>query len=132
MTKAGRLLRRDFHFGIAARCGCMNSFYDTLDVKTKFWPLLLAEYHDCDFPAGKILLVPHVLVSGQQDVKTGLFCSRQQVAIPERIPALLRGSTNPMTFKIRTDRQWGCLIENDSHPKKCKRAAYRDFVQQTR
>jgi hypothetical protein len=51
------LFRRDFDFGIPAECGCMNSFYDTLDVDPKLWPLLPAEYHYCDFSAGKVLLV---------------------------------------------------------------------------
>jgi hypothetical protein len=51
------LFQRDFNLGIAAGRGCMNSFYDTLDVDPKLWPLLPAEHYDCDFSAGKILLV---------------------------------------------------------------------------
>jgi len=69
--------RRDFDFGIAAGCGCLNSFYDSLEVDPKLWPLLPAEYHDCDFSAGEILLVAQVLVRGQQKLKTGLFRGRQ-------------------------------------------------------
>ncbi len=59
------LSRRDFDFGKAAGRGCLNSFYDTLDVETKSRPLLLTQDHDCDLAAGKILLVAYVLVRGQ-------------------------------------------------------------------
>jgi hypothetical protein len=51
------LLRRDFDLGIAAGCCSINSLYDTLDVDPKSWPLLPVEDHDCDFSAGKVLLV---------------------------------------------------------------------------
>jgi hypothetical protein len=57
--------RREFDFGKAAGRGCLNSFYDTLDVKTMSRPLLLTRHHDCDLATGKILLVAHVLVRGQ-------------------------------------------------------------------
>jgi hypothetical protein len=124
--------RRNFDLGIAAGRGCLNSFYDTLDVDPKLGPLLPAEYHDCDFSAGKILLVAQVLVRGQQNLETGLFRGRQQIAIAESIPALLGSRTNRVTYKIRADRQRRCLIENDAHPRRRKRAACRDCVRQTR
>jgi hypothetical protein len=110
----------------------MDSFYDTLDVETKLWPLLLAEYDDCDLPTAEILLVADVLVRGQQDVETGLFRNHQEVAIPESLPALLGGSTNRVTFKIRAYRDRCCLIENDAHPIGRKRVVCRDCARQTR
>jgi hypothetical protein len=64
-TQAVDLSRRDVDFGKAAGRGCLNSFYDMLDVETKSRPLLLTQYHNCDLAAGKILLVANVLVRGQ-------------------------------------------------------------------
>jgi hypothetical protein len=57
----GRLLVRDVHFSIAARRGRIDSFNDALNVGSKSRPLLLAENHNSDFAAGKILLIADVL-----------------------------------------------------------------------
>ena len=51
------LLRRDFYLCIAARCGCMNSFYDTLDVDPKLWPSLSGRVPRLRFFSLQILLV---------------------------------------------------------------------------
>jgi len=44
-------------------------------------PLLFAQDDDCYLATGKILLVAHVLVSGQQQVETCAFGGTQQVAV---------------------------------------------------
>ncbi|MEA2540420.1 MAG: hypothetical protein QOH35_1786, partial [Acidobacteriaceae bacterium] len=55
-----------------------------------------------------------------------------QIAIAESIPTLLRSRTNRVTYKVRADRHRRSLIENDTHPKRRKQAACRDYVRQTR
>ena len=57
----------------------------------------------------------HILVCGQRDIESALFRRRQQIAITQRIPSLLRSSADNMLIEISADRQGRCLIEKNPH-----------------
>lgn len=92
----GLSLRRWWHrdFQVAAGLGGINRFDDSMNVGPEAGPLLPAQNHDGDFAAGKILLVAHVFVGGQQHIEAGGFRGQQQFAVLERVSALLRGGAN--------------------------------------
>ena len=50
-------------------------------MRLKGWPLLNPDDNDCDGPAGHVLLMPYVLVGGQEDLETGVLGGGQQVAV---------------------------------------------------
>ncbi len=60
-----KLLERNVHLGIAARCGCIHGSYNPFHVTAQDRPLLIAENHKRDFSPFQVLLVTHVFVSGQ-------------------------------------------------------------------
>jgi hypothetical protein len=67
------LLKGYVNLNIAAGCGRIDRFNDALNVGAKSRPLLLAENHNRDRTDRKVLLITHVLVRCQQDVKSRLF-----------------------------------------------------------
>jgi len=69
-------------------------------MRTQLGPLLQAENNDGDFTATQILLVTHVSICSQEQVKTCFFCDGEQIAISQLIPALLGCSANQMAFQI--------------------------------
>jgi hypothetical protein len=70
--------------------------HDALNMRPKAWPLLLAETYDGDSAARKVLLIAHILIGRQQQVEAFRFCGREQLAILERVPALLRSCAHVM------------------------------------
>ncbi|MGA3075252.1 MAG: hypothetical protein ABSG56_16315 [Bryobacteraceae bacterium] len=60
------LVVSDVHLGETAGSGRIDSFNDALDVRPEPRPLLLAENHNRDPAACKILLVADVLVGRQR------------------------------------------------------------------
>ena len=67
-------------------------------MRLKTRPLLEPENYNRDFAASEILLIPHVLIRGQQHVEALGFCRLKQLTILEPVPALLRCCTNLMSF----------------------------------
>ena len=69
-------------------------------MRPKAWPLLPAENHDRESAARKILLIAHVLIGCEQYVEAVRFRPREQLAILERVPALLCRSAHIMSLQI--------------------------------
>jgi hypothetical protein len=65
-----------------------------LDVWPNVRPLLLAKHDDCNCPGRKVLLISHVLVGRQKQIEPGLFRCRQQFAVLQFVPALLKRRTH--------------------------------------
>ena len=60
----------------------------------KGWLLLLTKNNNGDFASREILLITHVLIGGQQQIKPGVLCGSDQIAVFELVPALLSRSRN--------------------------------------
>ena len=75
------LLKRNFHLSVTAGCGGVHGSRDFVEMPPNQPPRRIAKNDRSDFPARKILLIAHVLVSRKEHVKTGLFSGRQQSAI---------------------------------------------------
>ena len=67
------MVEGNVHFEIAARRGGVDGAYDSLNMRTKLWPLLLTENYDRDLAVRKVLLISHLLVGCKQKIKPGLF-----------------------------------------------------------
>ena len=61
-------------------------------------------------PAGHVLLVPQVLVGGQEDFKGRVLGHGQQVAVLQRVPVLLRGRAHCVADEKFANRDRGGLI----------------------
>ena len=64
---------------------------------------------------GQVLLVPEVLVSGDEDLEPGLLGCRDEVAIRELRPALLVRGCNRMAGQRFAQRRRCTLIEENLH-----------------
>src|SRR5580698_861028 len=91
-------LWREVDLCIAAGRYRLDRFHNALNMWPKAWPLLPAENHDRDSAACKVLLIAHVLIGCQQHVEAVCFCGREQLAILERVPALLHGRAHVMSL----------------------------------
>ena len=60
--------------------------HDERHVRLKGWPLLNPNDDDRNAPAGHILLMPHVLVGGQEDLEARVLGHGQQVTVLQRVP----------------------------------------------
>jgi hypothetical protein len=88
--------------GKAAGCRRVDCVYHTLDLWPKVRPLLLAEHDNGNFPPRKVLLITHIFVGGQKDIEPGLFRCRQQFAVFELAPALLKSGADRVPFNLRS------------------------------
>src|SRR5271170_583654 len=104
-----RFLRK-LDLRIAAGFRCLDGFDDALNIWPKARPLLQAENHDRDSSAREVLLVRHVLIGGEQHIEAVCFCGREQLAILERVPALLRSCAHIISFQIPANG-YGRLVE---------------------
>jgi hypothetical protein len=86
-----RSVDRNIHLSEAARGRRVFCGHDTRAVRLKGWPLLKPDDDDRNGPAGHILLIPHVLVGGQEDLKASVLGHGQQLTVLQRVPRLLRG-----------------------------------------
>ena len=68
-------------------------------MRLKGWPLLNPDDDDRNGPAGHVLLIPHVLVGGQEDLEAGVLGHGQQVAVLQRVPVLLRGRAHSVAVR---------------------------------
>ena len=75
------------HFDIAARYGGVHGGSNLFEVQFNNRPLRSAKHHKSNPAAFKVLLVAHVLVSGNKNVKSGLLRNGQKVTVAQRIPS---------------------------------------------
>ena len=68
-----RSIDRNIHLSKTARRRGVHRGHDTRDVRLKGWPLLNPDDDDRNGPAGHVLLIPHVLVGGQEDLEAGVL-----------------------------------------------------------
>ena len=61
--------------------------------------------------AGHILLMPHVLVSGDEDLEARLVGHGQQLAVLQGVPVLLRCRAHGMADQKRANRDRDGLVE---------------------
>ena len=99
------------NFQIAAGLGGIDRFDDEVNVGLEARPLLATQNHDRDFSAPEILLIAHVLVSGQEHFETGRIRGQQQLAVLEGVPTLLRGGADLMSDQVRADGDGRGLVE---------------------
>jgi hypothetical protein len=78
--------------------------------------LLPAKHDYGDSSGGQVLLIFHILVGGEKYIETGSLRCRQQLAVLDFVPALLKRGGHRMPVEIGPDRYWSCLIEKDTHP----------------
>ena len=102
---------RDFNFSIAARQGVIYCCNHAFNIRPKRRPLRSANNHDGNSSAFEVLLVAHVFVRGYKNLEPRFFSDVQQFTIFERVPALLRGCPDIVTFKKRPDGYGRGLIE---------------------
>jgi DNA-binding GntR family transcriptional regulator len=67
------LLARDFHFRIAAGCGCVHGGGNLADMTLHDAPLRIAKYENGNSAAHQVLLRQHVLVRSNQNLEPGFF-----------------------------------------------------------
>jgi hypothetical protein len=77
----GRSVDRNIHLSEAARRGGVDCGHGERHVRLKGWPLMNPNDDDRNGPAGHILLMPHVLVGGEEDLEAGLLGHSQQLAV---------------------------------------------------
>ena len=80
-----RSVDRNIHLSEAARSRGVHCGHDKRDVRLKGWPLLKPDDDDRNGPAGHVLLIPHVLVSGREDLEARVLGHGQQVAVLQRV-----------------------------------------------
>jgi len=78
-------------------------------------PLLVSKNHYSNLASRKILLITQVLIGGQQDFESGRFGSCQQLAVPQRAPALLRSGSDLVLLEIDAYGNRRGLIEKYSN-----------------
>jgi hypothetical protein len=81
---------RKIEFEITPRFDSLDCLHNTLNMRTKAWPLLQPQNNYGNLAARKILLITHILVGRQQHVEASRFRDRQQFAILKGRPTLLR------------------------------------------
>jgi len=57
------------------------------------------------------LLIPQILVRGEQHVKTGFLCSLQQFSIAQRIPSLRSRFFYGVVLQGTGNASWRAMIE---------------------
>jgi len=78
----------NFHFGIAAGCRSVDCRRNAIHVEFDVRPLLVPKNNDCNFPPRKILLVAHILVRRQEQLKTSFFGLSKQLTVLEFVPPI--------------------------------------------
>lgn len=68
-----RLSAGDLHFDIASGRGRVYRCNHVFDMQAKDRPLRIAKRNDGDLAACQVLLVPHVFIRGQENLKTSPF-----------------------------------------------------------
>ena len=76
----------DIDFRVAAGRGCIHRCDDVPDMQPQNRPSRVTDNNDGNLPAGQVLLMPNVLVRGDQEFKTGRFSRGEQVAVAECVP----------------------------------------------
>jgi len=84
-------------------------------MRTKGWPLPLAEHDDGDFAPREVLLVTPVFVRCHEYFKTGRFGCRQKIAVFQPFPALLECFANLMLRQMTAQRCGRTVVQNDTH-----------------
>jgi hypothetical protein len=107
------LLGRCLHLCKAPGGSLIDRANNLLHVRSNLLPLLTAEDQDCNLPTGKALLLPHVLVSGDQHLECGFFGDPEQVSIPKPVPTLLRSCADNVTLKVWPKWHWCRLIKKN-------------------
>ena len=103
------------HFHKAARHSRLYRRNNPFNVRPQHRPLGIPEHKNGDSPASQILLIPDVLVGGDQDLEPGGFGRDEQFAVAERVPSFSLRLTNGVALKKVLEWGWCAVIEENAH-----------------
>lgn len=113
--KGACLPKWNFYFGIASPRGCIHGRKNRFNVATQRRLLLIADNHKRDFPIFQVLLIAHVFVGGEQNVKACRLRHRYQFTVRKSVPPTFDGFNNGVTFEAVAKRCGSAVIEKYEH-----------------
>ena len=87
----------------------LNGRSDFFYLRRGIRPCRREKDYDCQFPAPEILLVPYVLIGGNQDVIAFLFSSANQFSIGKALPSIFCSGSDYMGGQAPPERS-GCTV----------------------
>ena len=106
--QVGRSLERYFNLREAALCRGIHGVHDPFDVAAQNGPSLVAEHHERDCPARKVLLVAEVPVRRQQNIEARCLSRRDKRTVRHSFPTAFNGFDDDGVLEGMPKRsRWG-------------------------
>ena len=113
---AGGGLLWDFDFGIAARCRCVNRGDDPGNLRLDRRPVVRTQNHQCHLSAGKVLLIPDLLIRRDEQLEGRLFRRLQKRTVRQTgLPLKPHCYDRMISFDQKTEFLRNAFVEKDLH-----------------